>query len=198
MAFSFDPARTAVLSMDCQHAIVSIYVKDDQEGFLQRAAGVLRKARSAAMTVIHVQVGFRPNFPEIGMRNRLFASLKSNPQHHQIFEGAKGAIHPALAPEGDDIVVTKHRVSAFTGTDLGMILQAKGIDTLVLFGIATSGVVLSTLVEAADADYRLFVIRDCCYDSHPDLHIALMDKLFASRGDVISAADFMSAVTTGA
>jgi len=58
------------------------------------------------------------------------------------FEGPLGAIPPAIAPKEGEIVVTKHRVSAFAGTDLAMILGANDIDTLVLFGIATSGVVL--------------------------------------------------------
>jgi nicotinamidase-related amidase len=57
-----------------------------------------------------------------------------------------------------------------------MILRARDIDTLVLFGIATSGVVLSTLLHAADADYRLFVIKDCCADLDLDLHACLVDR----------------------
>jgi nicotinamidase-related amidase len=83
------------------------------------------------------------------MRNRLFASIKSSPQHQKLFEGTSGAIHPTLGPAPDDIVVTKHRISAFTGSDLQMILREREIDTLVLFAIATSGVVLSTLLERA-------------------------------------------------
>ena len=117
-------------------------------------------ARRAGMPVIHVQVGFRPGLPEVGVRNKFFASIKSNPQHESFFQGASGAIHPALGPETNDLVVTKHRVSAFAGTDLEMLLRAKEIDTLVMFGIATSGVVLSTLLEAGDADYRVLVIED--------------------------------------
>ena len=81
-----------------------------------------------------------------------------------MFEGASGAIHPALGPESGDVVVTKRRVSAFAGTDLEIILRAKEIETLVLFGIATSGVVLSTLLEASDRDYRIAVVTDCCAD----------------------------------
>jgi nicotinamidase-related amidase len=57
-----------------------------------------------------------------------------------------------------------------------MILRARDIDTLVLFGIATSDVVLSTLLHAADADYRLFVIKDCCADLDLDLHACLVDR----------------------
>jgi nicotinamidase-related amidase len=192
----FAIAHTAVLAMDCQAGIVSIYAQPPEE-FLGRAASVLGAARKAGMAVIHVQVGFRPGLPEVSSRNKFFAALKANPQHQQLFLGSAGAIHPALGPEAEDIVVTKHRVSAFSGSDLAMLLRAKEIDTLVMFGIATSGVVLSTLTEAFDLDYGIVVIGDCCADRDAELHDALLNKYFASRGDVIAAADFVKVVEDG-
>jgi nicotinamidase-related amidase len=183
---------TAVLSMDLQRAIVSIYAKGD-ESLVDRAASVLKHARGRGLTVFHVQVGFRPNLPEIGTRNPLFSAFKNSAQHRQIFEGTAGAIHSAVAPEGDDIVITKHRVSAFAGTDLDMILRANDIDTLVLFGIATSGVVLSTVLHAADADYRVTVIKDCCTDLDPEVHVCLMDRVFPRQARVLSAGEFLGA-----
>lgn len=142
------------------------------------------------MTVIHVKVGFRPGLPEISTRNQLFGAIKNSEQHQKIFEGPLGNIHPALAPSADEAVITKHRVSAFTGTDLGMILRANDLDTLILFGIATSGVVLSTLLEASDADFRIAVIKDCCGDRDAVLHNALIERFFPSRATVFSAAEF--------
>jgi nicotinamidase-related amidase len=187
---SFDIPHTALLAMDCQAGIVSFYAKP-QEEFIARAADVVRAARVAGMPVIHVQVGFRPGLPEVSVRNKLFGGIKSNPQHESFFQGASGAIHPALGPEASDLVVTKHRVSAFAGTDLAMLLRAKEIDTLVMFGIATSGVVLSTLLEAGDADYRVVVIEDCCADLDGELHQALLTRLFPKRAEVLLAADFV-------
>ncbi len=189
------PARTAVLSMDIQTAIVSIYCKDRPD-LVERAAGVLQEARRLGMTVIHVRVGFRPKLPEVGSRNPLFAGIKNSPQHQAIFEGPAGEIHPGLAPQPDDITVVKHRVSALAGTDLEMILRANDIDTLVLFGIATSGVVLSTLLEACDADYRLIVIEDCCADLDAALHSCLIEKLFPRRATVLSADEFLGALSS--
>lgn len=193
MKLSFDPARSAVLSMDNQAGIVSIYVKEP-EGFLKHAASILERSRSAGMKVIHVQVGFRPKLPEIGARHPLFSAIKNSPQHQKLFQGALGAIHPALTPQDDDIVITKHRVDAFNGTDLEMILRANDIDTLILFGIATSGVVLSTLLHAADADYRVVVIQDCCADLDPELHACLVEKVFPRQGSVLSAAEYLEAL----
>jgi nicotinamidase-related amidase len=192
-ALSFYPAHTALLAMDCQTGVVSIYAKPP-EPFVERCSSVLRAARKVGMPVIHVKVGFRPGLPEVTMRNRLFASIKSSPQHQKLFEGTSGAIHPKLGPEPDDIVVAKHRISAFPGSDLQMILRAKEVDTLVLFGIATSGVVLSTLLEACDADYRTVVIADCCADTDAELHRVLMERLFPLRGEVATAAEFARAV----
>ena len=190
---SFDIARTALLAMDCQAGIVSVYAKPPEE-FTARATAVLRAARPAGMTLIHVQVGFRPGLPEVSERNKLFGAVKSNPLHQKFFEGASGAIHPALGPEPGDLVITKHRVSAFTGTDLQLLLRAKQTDTLVLFGIATSGVVLSTLIDACDADYRLFVISDCCADMDVALHDALIQRFFPSRGEVITSQTFIESL----
>jgi nicotinamidase-related amidase len=188
-----DPTRAAVLSMDLQTAIVSIYAKS-QPDFLPRVASVLKEARERAITVIHVQVGFRPGFPEVSERNLLFGAIKVNPQWQQVFQGPAGAIHPEVAPVNDEPVVVKHRVNAFHGTDLEMILRAKEIDTLVLMGIATSGVVLSTLLDASDADYRLIVVKDCCVDLDADVHACLIEKIFPRRAAVLSADELREAL----
>jgi nicotinamidase-related amidase len=189
MAVELESKRTAVLSMDLHAGIVAWYTQGDA-GFVERVAAVLRSARERGYPVMHVRMGFRPGFPEISPKNTLLSGLRSDPQRQQLFAGPTGEIHPALAPVGEEVVITKHRVSAFAGTDLEMILRAREIDTLVLFGIATSGVVLSTLVEAFDQDFRVVVLRDCCADREPDLHEALMEKLFANRGTVVDSTEF--------
>ena len=186
---SFDPKRSAVLSMDLQAGVVSVYVKD--EGFIPRAAGVIEHARNAGLTIVHVKVGFRPNVPEASPRNRFLSAVKASPRHQQFFQGESGAIHPALTPAASDLVVTKTRVSAFAGTDLDLLLRAHNVDTLVMFGVATSGVVLSTLQAAFDTDYDLVVIKDCCADSDADLHQALLDKHFPRLATVVSASEFL-------
>jgi nicotinamidase-related amidase len=194
IAFPIDPDHTAVLNLDCQAGIVSIYIKGDKDAFLARATSVLNHARVSRMTVIHVKVGFRSSLPEVSSRNPLFGAIKASPQHQSLFQEPLGAIHPALAPTENEVVITKRRISAFTGTDLSMILRVNNIDTLVLFGIATSGVVLSTLLEASDFDFRLAVIKDCCADLDADLDATLLEKLFPSRATVLSAADFIKPI----
>lgn len=188
-----DFKRAALLTMDLHSSIVSIYTQNDT-AFTTRVAAVLSAARQRDMRIIHVQVGFRPGLPEVSDRNVMFAAIKSNPQWEQLFSGPAGAIHPAAAPAGNEVIITKHRGSAFTGTDLEMILRAHDIETLVLLGIATSGVVLATLLHAADADYRLVVVADCCADRDPDLHTALIDRYFPRMATVIDADGLCSAL----
>src|SRR5258706_16063570 len=104
-----DAPHTALLAMDCQSSIVSIYAKPPEE-FVERASSVLRAARNAGMPVIHVQVGFRPGLPEVSSRNKLLAAFKSSSDHQKMFEGVAGAGHPARVPKPVDILVTTHRV----------------------------------------------------------------------------------------
>lgn len=192
-----DLSHAAVLSMDLHTSIVSAYAQAQaQEEFLARVASVQSATRECGMPLIHIQVGFRPGMPEISDRNVLFAAVKKSPQWQRMFAEGAGGLHPQVGPVGDEVVVTKHRVSAFAGTDLEMILRAGGIDTLALMGIATSGVVLSTLLEAADADYRLAVVNDCCLDRYLELDTCLKEQFFPMRAAVISAAEMVEALRT--
>ena len=146
------------------------------------------------MSVIHVQVGFRPGLPEVSLRNPLFGVIKRSAQHQQLFLGPTGTIHPTVAPQADDVVVTKHRINAFAGTDLEMILRAKEIDTLILFGIATSGVVLSTFLHASDEDYRLIIVKDCCADVDREGHNYLVERLFPGLATVTTSVQLLNAL----
>ncbi len=181
----FDPIRAAMLSMDLQSGIVSVYAPDGD--VVTRAGTVLQRGRDAGLTIIHVKVGFRPGLPEIHQRNILLGGIKASLAHQQFFAGASGAIHPAVAPLEGEAVVTKSHVNAFAGTDLELLLRAKDIDTLVIFGIATSGVVLSTALAASDADYRLFIVKDCCADLDQAVHACLIDKIFPRCATVLSS-----------
>lgn len=183
---TLDPVRTALLVMDFQTPIVARYT-DGRDALLARTAAVIAAARQKGVRVIYVVVGFRVGFPEISPRNAIFSRIKDS-------GGIASDVHPRLAPAVDEVIVIKHRVGAFTGTDLEMILRANGIDTLVLCGIATSGVVLSTLRHAADADYRIVVVRDCCADADPEVHACLIDKVFPRQATVVGAAELQAAL----
>ncbi|HEX3771218.1 MAG TPA: isochorismatase family cysteine hydrolase [Polyangiaceae bacterium] len=186
-----DPKTAALLVMDFQTAVVEM-IAIDQEGLLARTAALIDAARHAEVRVVYVVVAFRDGYPEVSARNASFGRLKGG---GLFLEGSPSTqVHAAVAPKPGEPVVTKRRVSAFAGTDLEMILRAKGVDTLILAGLATSGVVLSTVRHAADADYRLVVVEDCCGDRDAEVHRVLMDKVFARQATVTQASDVIAAL----
>ena len=189
---NLDPQCTAVLCMDFQVGIGQNFAGADSHGLLERTAALLDAARQAGAKVGYVKVGFRPGYPEVSPNNLAFSTIRSSGR----FEGdAPGAeIHPQVAPREDEFIVTKHRYGAFPGTDLDMILRANGIDTLVLAGISTSGVVLSTVRHAADADYRIVVVADCCTDPDPEVHRVLTEKVFPRQARVMGGAEMIAAL----
>jgi nicotinamidase-related amidase len=191
-ALHIDPSRTALLCMDFQTGIVQNFAGGDVDGLLARTTALLDAARSAKVRIGYVKVGFRPGYPEVSPNNQSFAAIRSSGR----FEGdAPGTeIHPRVVPREGEFVVTKHRVGAFQGTDLDMILRANGIDTLLLAGIATSGVVLSTVRHAADADYRIVVVADSCADGDPEVHRVLLEKVFPRQAMVVNGAEVIAAL----
>lgn len=167
-------SRSVLLVMDFQHGIVERIGDSSVVGAARRA---VKAARASEIPVVFVRVAFRPGYPEAAASNRAFAALaKSGDAMTQDHPATQ--VHDALEPRPDEPVVVKRRVSAFSGSDLDVLLRAAGADTLVLAGISTSGVVLSTLRQAADLDYRLTVLSDACADPDPEVHRVLTEKVF--------------------
>jgi nicotinamidase-related amidase len=179
-------SSTALLVMDVQQSIVERFAGD--EGYLPRLAAAVSAARGAGIAVIYVTVGFRAGYPEVSERNKSFAAIAGSGRFTADDPGSR--IHPAVAPAPGEVIVRKRRVSAFAGSDLDVVLRAGGADSLVLAGIATSGVVLSTLRQAADLDYRLTVLADGCLDADPEVHRVLLEKVFPRQADVVLIADW--------
>jgi nicotinamidase-related amidase len=154
------------------------------------ARAALEAARDHDVPVVFVRVGFRAGAPEAARNNRTFAALSTRPEMAQDAPGTQ--VVADLAPKATEVVVVKRRVSAFTGSDLEVVLRAAEIDHLVLAGIATSGVVLSTLREAADRDFALTVLSDACADRDDEVHRVLTEKVFPRQADVVTVATWAS------
>jgi nicotinamidase-related amidase len=158
------------------------------DGYLDRLATAITAARGAGVMVGYVTVAFRPGYPEVSDRNKSFSAIAGS---GRFTDGDPGTRIPAaVAPAPGEAVVTKRRVSAFAGSDLDVLLSARRTENLVLAGIATSGVVLSTLRQAADLDYRLTVLADGCLDADPEVHRVLLQKVFPRQAEVTTIADW--------
>lgn len=187
-------SHMALLVMDMQVGIVSRYAQTGD--FLTPVSTAITAARAASIPVIYVAVAFRPGYPEISPRNKSFSAIKQQ-QSSSSAPMTTTEMHPAIAPQPTDIVVTKRRVSAFSGSDLEMVLRAQDISHLVLCGISTSGVVLSTLREAADKDYQLTVLADCCFDIDEEVQRVLLSKVFPRQAEVIQASAWRTKLNAG-
>jgi nicotinamidase-related amidase len=177
--------RSVLLVMDFQHGIVERF---GDPSALQAATRAVTAARAAGVPVFFVRVGFRPGYPEVAESNLAFGASKQNAGSAMHENAPTTQIHDALEPRADEPIVTKRRVSAFTGSDLEVLLRGAGATDLVLAGIATSGVVLSTIRQAADLDYGLTVLADACADRDPEVHRVLTEKVFP-RQAVVTTVD---------
>ncbi|KAH6662758.1 isochorismatase family protein [Halenospora varia] len=181
--------KTALLIMDLQAGnLAQINLPST---YLPLVAKTISTARSH-VKIIYITVSFRPGYPEIASSNKTFsAAAKLN---LYVTGSPETLIPESIAPIEGDIVVEKKRVSAFSGSGLDVILRGLGIENLVLMGMATGGVVLSTLCEAADRDFRITVLRDLCIDRDAEVHEVLMEKIFRKRGEVLGAEEWLESL----
>lgn len=178
--------KTALLVMDMQAGILPQLPSASE--VTEKVAEAISFARNNNITVIYSVVSFRKGTPEISADNKSFSASKSRFEKINPDEFSK--IDPAVAPSANDIIVIKKRFSAFTGSDLEVVLRAKGIQHIVLTGVSTSGVVLSTTREAADKDYQISILSDACADADDEVHRVLMTKIFPRQADVLTVKEW--------
>jgi nicotinamidase-related amidase len=172
--------NTALLVMDLQNGFVSRFAQNEE--VLLPFQKAIEAARQHKIKVIYVRVAFNEGYLEVSPRNKAFSTLSKH--GGMTFTDEATQIHESVKPMPGEPLVTKFRVSAFAGSNLDVLLRGLQIDTLILSGIATSGVVLSTLREAADKDYTVTVLKDACLDADPEVHRVLTEKVFPRQAEV--------------
>jgi nicotinamidase-related amidase len=182
--------RAALVVMDMMNGVVERLATAGAAALVGRLAGAVSHARAAGLLVVHVRVAFRSGYPDVSPANKTFSALAGSGR--LLEDDASTAIVAGLTPEPGDVVVVKRRVSAFAGSDLEIVLRSREVRTLVLAGIATSGVVLSTLREAADRDYGLVVLSDGCLDADDEVHRVLLGKVFPRQAGVLTIDEWMA------
>jgi nicotinamidase-related amidase len=188
-----EAAHTALLVMDYQAGVITRVPEADQ--LLERARAAVDLVRDWGGQVGYVRVAFEDDDLDFPESSRMGTLVRDSGALHA--DSPTTAIHERVAPVIGDVVVRKTRVGAFSTTDLHDQLQDLGVDTLVLAGISTSGVVLSTVIEAHDLDYRVLVLADCCADTDAQVHAFLLEKIFPRRGAVITLAELPALLSRG-
>ena len=190
---SLDREHTALLIADFYEAMMTTIPHAVDRDVVGKTVVLQQAAREARLMVCYCATVFRPGYPEIGTRNKTFGVRKASGQ--PTVSDPLAVIHPAVAPLEGEVVVGKHRVNALYGTGLDVALRANDVNTLIILGYATSGVVLSTVRYASDLDYNLYVVEDCCSDSDPEVHDFLTTRIFPRQAEVVQSADAIAALT---
>jgi nicotinamidase-related amidase len=189
---NLDRAKTAVLSLDIQRATVrrSAMFRERQVG--QAAKSVLEAARKAGILVVHVVIDFQPAF--FSPRNKFLQKVRMPALSAPGVDVADLLqIVDEVKPVAGEPVIRKPRMNPFFGTDLESILRSRDIDTLALMGVATEFVVEAAARHAADADFRVIVLQDCCAAFSDETHkvsLHIMDHL----ATLATSADFLQSV----
>ena len=192
---ALNKSTTALLIADFYAEMMNTLPHAIERGVVAKTQALQQAAREAGLLVCYSATVFRPGYVEISDRNKTFSQRKASGQ--QAVSDPLQVIHEGVKPIDGEVVVGKHRVNALYGTDLDMTLRANDIDTIVLLGYATSGVVLSTTRYAADADYRLFVVEDCCSDQDVEVHDFLTQRIFPRQAEVVQSSEVIAALRRG-
>lgn len=181
-----DPKECALLVTGCQPGVLdSLSAADNLVVKINAAIDIVRLHGGhivfAKMAFDDLDFKFTPT------TNREFSALARQGRFRN--RTPESAIHQALAVQPTDIVVRTTRLGAFSTTDLDEQLTNLGVTTLIVSGAHTSGTVLSTVREAADRDYRLIILSDCCADPDTETHRFLITRIFPRQAEITSAAE---------
>ena len=175
-------AQTALVVMHYQTDILGLF-PSVAPALLANTRKLCDAARAKGVCVYFANLRFSPGYPEVSPSNKNGQGIKQL----GLFVDDRSAPEPGQ--RADEPLIVAHRASVFFGTDLEARLRAQGIDSLIMVGIASTGVVLSSVAYASDADYRLYTVKDCCYDPDPVVHEHLFSTAFESRTTVLSLAE---------
>ena len=189
---NLDKEKTLLLMADFATIGIGQNPIAEERHTLERAKDVLDAARTAGIFVAYCISHFRPGYPEVSDRDQNRAARRDSGEVLPTDPAA--LIHASVKPREGEPVIGKHRTSAFSGSAFEMILRSKNIETLILMGHSTSGVILSTVRLAADLDYQLIVVEDGCADRDPEVHNLLMEKVFPRQGTVVSSREMVGAL----
>jgi nicotinamidase-related amidase len=181
------PPFTALLILDFQ---VGIGDQPSAKSAAQRAVAALKAGRAAGLPVVFSMVKFREGYRDIANSNKALALIKTR----NLIPPDASKLISILQPGHDEIVVDKDRFSAFSGNDLSEVLRSGGIKHLVMAGVVTSGVILSTFTLAADEDYSMTILSDACADPKASLHEDLMTNLFPRSATVLTVDQWIASL----
>lgn len=182
---TLDPKTTAVVLIDLQHGILQRQLAPHTRDEVVEAANRLTdaaRAAGASIVYVHVSLGEAPDVPTDRPAPR-----PQDPVDPMLLE-----LVPELRRQPDDHVLLKRQRGAFYGTDLEQVLRMRGIQTIILGGVATNIGVESTAREAFDRRYAIVFAHDAMTSVSAELHTFAVETIFPMFGRVRSVDQIIS------
>lgn len=176
---TIDNRRAALLMMHFQADVFSVLAGKLPTDMLDRANALIRAWRNTGRPIVFANFALGSNYESVSENNMLTVNISKTGLFREPTPMS------GLEVTASDCHYTCPRANVFYNTTLDKDLRAQGIDTLVMAGIASSGVLFSSVGWASDADYRIYIVRDCCYDPDTQAHEALFRTSFATRALMI-------------
>lgn len=201
-----DPAHSALVMVDLQNDFVDPegwVARHQVPGFLgdtgissvvERSRVLLDAARRAGALRLFVRMLGDDRYLS-GPLKAVYARNHGHVRPPCVMEGTWGADWAeGLGPDGGDreLIVDKHRYSAFIGTRLDLLLRSHGVRTIVVCGVATSGCVESTIRDGFMLDHYVVIAGDACGDYERARHDATLSKMALSFGTVVTVDDVVA------
>jgi len=188
MAQKYENQGDVLLVMDIHTSIPKI--SQGSMSLLKSIERAIEKARKINIPIIYVAMS--SNERVTVSNKRIIPQNRTQSDLENVIKLLPTTSSLSISPSDEDIIIIKKRMSAFSGSDLQIILKSLNARHLVLSGYATSGVVLSTVRDAADRDYQITVLSDCCGDLDEEVHNVLIKKVFPLQADVLQTDNWLS------
>lgn len=197
-----EPARTALLIMECQEGVVgdgaalgALGEAVRRHGTIARIARVLHAARSAKAHVVHCTMARRPDGGGAAVNCLLLAAARKAPGPGLLPGSPQWAPVPALAPAETDWVLTRfHGISPFHGTELDAILRNLGVRTVIATGVSVNVGVLGLAIEAVNAGYQVVIPREAVAGTPDEYVRAVLDNTLRLLATIASVDDVVAAL----
>lgn len=193
-----EPAHTALLAIDVQNDFCAPGGHTEArlgrdvaacQAVVEPIEGLAAAARRAGVPVVWIKADYDRAYlsPPIHARQVARGMEKA-----YCVSGTWGAGFYRVSPSDGDLVIEKHRHSAFAGTELDQILRDRGIRTVAVAGVQTHVCVESTLRDASARGYYVVVPRDCVGSYDRDLHDKTLRCVEMHFGEVVESADLVA------
>jgi ureidoacrylate peracid hydrolase len=187
------PAHTAILTIDVQRVFTRLPLSPDVATVLQNLGRFRDAARRIGMPIVVVRIEIPPEVYSAVWQRQF-------PAYENTWLGpgtANVADEPGFEPQPGDLVLTKHRYSAFAGTALEAMLRTREIRTLIVAGLTTDVCVGSTVRDAFQRDFHVITLADCCAELTQARHDAALATMTDCFGTVCTAAELLAVWDAG-